>query len=427
MDGSSFVVALWAQLPGLLGVLLYRCLPFAGYIAVSRRVGPWQKHCSLSCYILVAWLFVRWDASNVGLMLVLTQGTVYFVATALLWHTASQGLPLERVGRATLAVLSALLFVAGPAFLFGKPGIVLQIAGWEIAMSAYSYAIEARSARRFPSLRDSLFFLLVDPVLVYAERGELVSSPSLSTRLLGRCGLGMLALLARRALAIALFSLPWLAAPSGAPTVQSVPQFLLHYGLCFVAGYASHSGVASLQLAFMRMLGYRVPERYRYPLVAGSPADFWRRWNTYVGSFFRRHLFYPLAKRLLRLGAGRRRIALACAALVTFLGCGLYHDYSFVLQQQRASLASTHLFLLHGLAYMAWLGAGRTLGAWQARFVESTAAWRLLGGSVSRLCFLPLLALTAWLAIPALEQGALPEPLQEFWRGRLDDGALWMS
>src|SRR5438045_3161811 len=46
-----------------------------------------------------------------------------------------------------------------------------------------------------------------------------------------------------------------------------------------VAWYWAHSATASLQIAGMRALGWEIPERYRFPFLARSPDDFWKRWN----------------------------------------------------------------------------------------------------------------------------------------------------
>jgi hypothetical protein len=100
-------------------------------------------------------------------------------------------------------------------------------------------------------------------------------------------------------------------------------------GVRFFAEYGSHSGLASMQISLMRAAGYSVPERYRYPFLATSPLDFWRRWNVYVGTWLRRYVFLPASR---RFAAPRAPVWTATVPLfLTFAASAALHDgYSYM-------------------------------------------------------------------------------------------------
>jgi D-alanyl-lipoteichoic acid acyltransferase DltB (MBOAT superfamily) len=139
-----------------------------------------------------------------------------------------------------------------------------------------------------------------------------------------------------------------------------------------------------MQIGLMRLIGYEVPERYRYPFLARSPEDFWRRWNTWLGSWAKRYLFYPLA---LHLRRNYRKLwpvlQQAAAVVATFLFIGLLHDFAAYEAHvcdpanRTASLGVTLLFFAYGLTFVVWVGATRLLvGLFPA--LSSTRGWKPL-------------------------------------------------
>jgi D-alanyl-lipoteichoic acid acyltransferase DltB (MBOAT superfamily) len=177
------------------------------------------------------------------------------------------------------------------------------------------------------------------------------------------------------------------------------------------AGYWAHSGRASVHIGMIRAFGFEVPERYHLPFLASHPADFWRRWNTYVGSWFRRYVFAPAAvdwqrRRVL----SSRNAANAAAVIVTFLSGGLAHDFSVYLRFGRTALGGTIAFAVHGLALVGWALAREIRGriripAWIG------APLRPVGTVVAYALFLHVLVVSCWIALPGLGEGALPREL----------------
>ena len=90
--------------------------------------------------------------------------------------------------------------------------------------------------------------------------------------------------------------------------------------------YFDFSGYSDMALGLGRMFGFRFPENFRYPYVATSVQDFWRRWHLSLSAWFRDYLYVPL-------GGNRVRPARVYVNLVTvFALCGLWHgaNWTFV-------------------------------------------------------------------------------------------------
>jgi alginate O-acetyltransferase complex protein AlgI len=84
--------------------------------------------------------------------------------------------------------------------------------------------------------------------------------------------------------------------------------------------YYDFSGYSDMALGLGRMFGCHYYENFRYPYIANSATDFWRRWHISLGSFFRDYLYIPL-------GGNRRRVYLNL--LVVWFLTGLWHGASW--------------------------------------------------------------------------------------------------
>ena len=87
--------------------------------------------------------------------------------------------------------------------------------------------------------------------------------------------------------------------------------------------YFDFSGYSDMAIGLARMFGFRFPENFRWPYVAASVQDFWRRWHISLSTWFRDYLFVPL-------GGSRGSPAATYRNLVTvFFLCGLWHGASW--------------------------------------------------------------------------------------------------
>lgn len=68
--------------------------------------------------------------------------------------------------------------------------------------------------------------------------------------------------------------------------------------LAFLFGfqiYFDFSAYSHIALGCARMMGICFPENFRFPYLASSPRDFWRRWHISLSSWIRDYLYLPLA------------------------------------------------------------------------------------------------------------------------------------
>ena len=87
--------------------------------------------------------------------------------------------------------------------------------------------------------------------------------------------------------------------------------------------YFDFSGYSDMAIGLGRMFGFRFPENFRWPYIADTVQDFWRRWHISLSSWFRDYLYVPL-------GGNRVSPARRYRNLVTvFFLCGLWHGASW--------------------------------------------------------------------------------------------------
>jgi alginate O-acetyltransferase complex protein AlgI len=87
--------------------------------------------------------------------------------------------------------------------------------------------------------------------------------------------------------------------------------------------YFDFSGYSDMAIGLGRMFGFRFPENFRWPYIAASVQEFWRRWHISLSTWFRDYLYIPLGGN--RVTPARRYRNLV---LVFFL-CGLWHGASW--------------------------------------------------------------------------------------------------
>lgn len=67
--------------------------------------------------------------------------------------------------------------------------------------------------------------------------------------------------------------------------------------LAFLFGfqiYFDFAGYSHIALGSSRLMGIVFPENFRFPYLASSPRDFWRRWHISLSSWIRDYLYLPL-------------------------------------------------------------------------------------------------------------------------------------
>jgi hypothetical protein len=404
----------------VLAILAIRILPFAMYALLSRRVRVTGKAGTAVAYTALVCLLCSFGPGFRLQYWEICLGFAYFTGAALGFHGLRQALTRGHIGKLSVLAASAIAFQLIPALLIrGSGSATVHVLGWELMLGAYSYCVDSARSAEQPRLRDGVFFLLVNPVLVYAERGRNLETAQLDRRALGYCGLGFCGLTAQASLHVLRGRWPEGAAvdlldASGALGYASWASFSV---LQFFTFYAGMAGVANLQIGLMRALGYDVPDRFNWPFLARSPAEFWDRWNTYVASWFGRYVFVPIARNKRRFHESTA-VRYTLATLVTFLAVGLAHEYALLLQYGNAHGAPTFTFVLAGLVVLGWKALSRPLRSAARRLGPAALQRGRLSPAVARAVFIPLLLVMLWLALPALSGRGFPESIERLRRTR---------
>ena len=399
---TGIIGSLTAQLPGLLELYAFRALPIVGYAAVTRRIswrGKVLVAAAFACLLAAirgsgGALFEPVVASGLG------YGYYGLLACGAPW--LSDRVRAGSVRHGAVFVLAAFFFVVAPLVLVpSSRGAPFHVVGWEKVLAYYSLTVETSRARRSLSIAECLFFMLVNPTLVYVERGQRFGEPAVRPGAALRVALGVCTVAAALVFLVALghMALPDHLSALGlqAGYAAAVPFASTR----FLAEYGAHSGVASIQIGLLALLGHRVPERYHYPLLANGPADFWRRWNIYVGSWFKRYVFLPLAlERGRRVRGASASWSKGIALIMTFAAIGAFHDGFAYATRLVLTGEQTMAFLAWAAAILSWEGARR---AWVAlrpgdASRRSAATTRVLS-AVSRLALAHVIAFVTLLYV----------------------------
>ena len=91
--------------------------------------------------------------------------------------------------------------------------------------------------------------------------------------------------------------------------------------------YFDFSGYSDMAIGLGRIFGFSFPENFRYPYIAKSITEFWRRWHMSLGTWFRDYLYIPLG------GSRCSRIRHIFNILVVWMATGFWHgaQWNFIL------------------------------------------------------------------------------------------------
>lgn len=87
--------------------------------------------------------------------------------------------------------------------------------------------------------------------------------------------------------------------------------------------YYDFSGYSDMAIGLGKMFGFEFPQNFRYPYIARSVTDFWRRWHISLGNWFREYVYIPLGGN--RVSVLRHIMNLMIVWLLT----GLWHGASW--------------------------------------------------------------------------------------------------
>ncbi len=262
--------------------------------------------------------------------------------TATAWPTRTWS---ARARIVTLGTLAVVLFVSAGLQPIRPIGyrIAIVVALPILAMKLLDLHVAA-AWWRTRSFRSWLWYLFVPFVLVLRRYEEEPPRPrSAALRLLARGALEVTA---------GVFLLRW------ANSAEIESFWLLHTIKLMGAYLVAFDGGMVCLTALLRLSGLNVLDFSRHPIVARTPADFWRRYNRPTTQYLHNDVYKPVGG----LRHPYRGIA------VVFLVSGVLHEYVAYMLIGHATGYQFAFFSLHGLAVMATRkvrlkGAKAVLGA----------------------------------------------------------------
>lgn len=82
-------------------------------------------------------------------------------------------------------------------------------------------------------------------------------------------------------------------------------------------------GYSLMAVGLGRMLGFRIPDNFRFPYSAASISEFWRRWHITLGAWFRNYVYIPLG------GNRTGKLRTIRNLLIVWALTGLWHGASW--------------------------------------------------------------------------------------------------
>ena len=248
-----------------------------------------------------------WLALSVALNLLLL---LIFKYTGLLWDTVKGLFPAPLSGR-TVAIR---LPIGISFFTFQIMSYVIDVYRGN-AKAQKNPIVFGAYVSMFPQL-------IAGPIVRYVDIEEQLDNPDLSLESFARgvelfvVGLGKKVLLAN---GVAVFWRELSQAP-GETGVLGAWAGLLAYTFQI---YFDFSGYSDMACGLGRMLGFRFVQNFRYPYIAESVTDFWRRWHISLSTWFREYVYIPLGGN--RRGLPRQILNL----LIVWMLTGLWHGASW--------------------------------------------------------------------------------------------------
>ncbi len=87
--------------------------------------------------------------------------------------------------------------------------------------------------------------------------------------------------------------------------------------------YFDFYGYSLMAIGLGKMLGFCIPDNFRFPYISSSVSEFWRRWHITLGAWFRNYIYIPLGGNRYGLARTIRNL------LIVWALTGLWHGASW--------------------------------------------------------------------------------------------------
>ncbi|MCD8038242.1 MAG: MBOAT family protein [Lachnospiraceae bacterium] len=91
--------------------------------------------------------------------------------------------------------------------------------------------------------------------------------------------------------------------------------------------YFDFCGYSVMAIGLGEMLGFKMPDNFRFPYMARSVTDFWRRWHITLGAWFKEYVYIPLG------GNRKGKKRAMCNLFIVWFLVGFWHGaaWNFIL------------------------------------------------------------------------------------------------
>ncbi len=141
--------------------------------------------------------------------------------------------------------------------------------------------------------------------------------------------------------------------------------------------YCDFSGYSDIAIGVAKWFGFELPENFRFPYLAGSIAEFWRRWHISLSTWMRDYLYISLG------GSRRGSVRTYVNLIATMTLCGLWHgaSWNYVLWGfYNGVLLAGHRLYDHALTGRPW--ADQMRGALTFRFLAVLGTFFLVASGL---------------------------------------------
>lgn len=169
--------------------------------------------------------------------------------------------------------------------------------------------------------------LIAGPIVVYSDIADSLKERTVSMRNIDQglktfiVGLGYKVIIANR------IGTLWSEVRTIGFESISTPLAWLGAAAYSIQLYFDFCGYSIMAIGLGEMLGFQMPENFRYPYMARSVTEFWRRWHITLGTWFREYVYIPLG------GNRKGRLHTVFNLFVVWFLVGFWHGaaWNFVL------------------------------------------------------------------------------------------------
>ncbi|MBZ0271575.1 hypothetical protein K8I61_06040 [bacterium] len=293
-------------------------------------------------------------------------------ASVLLLTRAAERRPKRRralVAAAVAAPLALLVAVKWPGFPWPAPEAdwIAPLGVSYVTFQLIHYAIERGRGRVADEGAATFFgYALFFPTLAagpikrfgpWAEQARKSGRPATSDLSVGafRVAIGFLKKTAVAQTAYVALD-GW--ADAGGPTLVAWGCAYLY----FIYIYADFSAYSDIAIGTARMMGLRIEENFRWPILATNPSEFWKRWHMSLTSWLRDYVFIPLGG---SKAGGARTIV---NTVVVMAAIGIWHGFAW-------NFLAWGVY--HALLLIAYRGVRRVLPLHAAPRIARVCGWAI--------------------------------------------------